>query len=276
MSLTIKSNIDHIIEKAVAAALVAQSGQNDLRITVTPYEIPSGMGSITVPFFDTGVASKVSEGQNGTSAQIVSSGTVLNPTDSAFVKFVISDIASASAAQLAEVQGTIAGRRLQARYNQDIFGLFPSATLTTGGNGTLDISVEDVKKARRVLLEKDVVGPMYLVLTPYLWDKFEADLRTNYNIVLSDNSRDQILLGAGTVPVLGVNPIVVSSGIDEAGTITTAVYSREAIGWGYLQDLPIKSKIIEIDTGKNFILYSPYDVKIVNPNSIVKIVAKGV
>jgi hypothetical protein len=276
MSLTIKTNIDDIIQRSIAAALVAQSGQNDLRITVTPYEIPSGMGSITVPYFNTGVAAKVSEGQNGTSTQIVSSGTVLNPTDSAFVKFVISDIASASAAQLADVQGTIAGRRLQARYNQDIFALFPSATLTTGGNGSQDISVEDVKKARRVLLEKDVVGPFYLVLTPYLWDKFEADLRTNYNIVLSDNSRDQILMGAGTVPVLGVNPVVVGSGIDEAGTITTAVYSREAIGWGYLQDLPIKSKIIEMDTGKNFILYSPYDVKIVNSNAIVKLVVKGV
>jgi hypothetical protein len=274
MSLTVKSNISDLIEIAIASAIVGMSGQNDLRNTITPYAIPAGMGSINVPKFAVTAASKVSEGQNGSSSQLVSAGTNLNPVDSAFVKFNISDVAQASARTLVEAQGKIAGRKLQARYNQDIFAQFDSATMNVG-DGNSEISVSLVKEARRKLLEKDAIGPFYLVLTPHLWDELNEDLATNYDVLVSDNQAEQILSGAGTVTLFGVNPVVVASGISETTAIKTALYSSQAIGWGYLADMPIKAKVIESDTATQFILHAPYDVKIVDADSIVEIHAKG-
>jgi hypothetical protein len=273
MSITTTLTIDELLEVSVASALIGMSGQVDLRETVSQYPIESG-GSIKVGYNDISPAIKINEGEDGSLTEINTAGVTLSPSESAFVRFAISDIAQVSARSLVDVRSRIAGAKLLARFNRDIFDTFTGATLKEG-DGTGEITVDMISKAKVKLMRKDVPGPHWLVITPHQFLKLHEDLRDNYGEVLSGNQADAILSGSGLVPLLGCIPRVVASQIPEAGEIKSAIYSSQAVGWAYNASRPIFAKTIEKPSCTEFVVHVPYDVALVDKNAIVQLHTLG-
>lgn len=260
---TVSSGLAEFQSTLIAEAnYIAQNRQN-LTSLLTRRDLMTGNSGVRFPYYAPQTAGATAEGSEVSNSQITSTGVTLTPGQNATWATTVTDLTTQTTNQQAADFGQLAADAIIKKKNADIFALFDGFSTALGSTG-VDLTAAAVKTARKTLIKAGAVGELWLVITPEVWDDLMTDLATTGtgNNVVSDRMRDAIMAGVidSELKVWGVNPVVVTSGIDESGDVKCGLFERRALGYAPAWDFKVEIQRNAKKIGYDLVVSSAYAV----------------
>lgn len=272
---TISTSIDELASIAVAEARLVAQNRIDLTRTLTVRDVPVGSISARFPKYTAQSAAALTEGNSASNTELTTTGVVLTPSTNAVWKTVVTDIAGHAAPQLFTDIGRIGADAILKKKNQDIFALYDGFSNEVGTINT-DLTLTTVRAGVKKLIQNGATGDIYLVITPEVLEDFYADLASQSagGAAISDNTRDAVLRGEMPL-VYGVRPLVVTSGISEAGDVKCGLYTAQALGYASMWDFKVEIARNAAAVGYDVVVSSAYAVGEIDDTQGVEVLCDG-
>ena len=274
---TTASVVANLTKIAKAEALLMNKNMADLSRIINKREVPAGHSAMDFPVISEITAQTKADGAAFDNAAPTINKVTLTPSNKVGDLKLITDLAAHNAEQIAADLGKQQGAAITAKYNGDIFALFDGFSQALG-NGAGKLTVALVRQAVTKLNQAGAFGQKYLVLTPLLLDNLYEDMAAASagNVTMSNEMRDKVLSGNLDFSIYGVTPVLVNSGISEATTIKTGVFTREALGMATAWEFKAEIQRVAASVGFNLVQSSCYAVGEINDTFGVEISLAGV
>jgi N4-gp56 family major capsid protein len=278
---TTLTSLNDLISPIVQEAMFVASERSIMPGLVKNFTVPANAGKVLqVPLYGTQTAISVAEGTDLTVAGDVSVSTgVANITLSeAGIMTLVTDMARNHAVSnvIADL-GKLFGEAIAKKHDQTLTALFSSFTASIG-SGMNELTVEDLFKAYATLRQAAVPGPYVGVFSPSALYNVKKTL-TNTFVNPNASAVVNQAMSEGYIGRIAGIDIYESSNVVQtsAGSVTNAVFSRDALGLAVGTSLKIATQRDESLRGDEVVatsvfgaalLHDTYGVKILGDNQI--------
>lgn len=245
-STTLNDLVGQIVAKqAQSAAYQARV----MRQVVSSYEVPSGAGSIVVPRFDAITVAGLTEATVPTPATVSTAGVTLTPVERGALARISKTTLHADPWTDLAPYGDQLGKALAQDEDDLILDAVSFATIVNEqGAGANNVSVADLLTAIGALEVANAPAPYFAVWHPTSWAKIRAGI-DDASVYAAVGTKVVEGFGEGLTNVNGYVgspygvPCFISSGVnavsDDANSYANLVFSKEAIGFAYMQDIGV-------------------------------------
>ena len=250
MALSDSTQLNDLVGQIVSAeAQSAAYASRVMRPLVHSVALPPGAGSIVVPRFAAITVAGLTEGTAPASTTLTTTGVTLTPVErGAYVQISKRALHADPFADLTPY-GSQLGRALASDEDALILDAVSFATIVNQqGSGANNVVLADFLSAIAALEAANAPGPYFAVFHPVSWNKLRAEL---------DDAAAFASVGLRTVEGFGEGltnlngyvgspygvPTFISSNVnavsDDANSYANLMFSREAIGYAYIQDIGV-------------------------------------
>lgn len=236
-----------VAETAQSAAYAARV----MRPLVRSHALPPGAGSIVVPRFAALTPAGLTEGVAPTSTTWTTAGVTLTPVERGVYVQISKHVLFADPFSDLAPYGEQIGRALAQDEDALILDAVSFSTIVNEqGGGANNITLADHLTAIGALETANAPGPYAGVYHPTSWAKIRAGLDASEVIAFNlPGAQMAIGLGEGTSSLNGFAgqfygvPCFLSTEVnavsDDANSYANVVFSKEAIGYAYMQDIGV-------------------------------------
>lgn len=247
MAISSSATLDDLVGQIVSnEAQSAAYGSRIARNLVHAVMVPQGAGSIVIPRFQSLAVAGLTEGTAPSSTTWSTDGVTLTPVERGVYVQISKRALYADPFSDLSPYGEQIGRALAQDEDKLIFADLSGACGTTVASGTFaDGAKESFLSAIGSLEASGAVGPYYGVFHPETWAELREDLGDAATYATPGT---QIVEGFGegftnmngyVGSPYGV-PCFISNQMPESDTtFHNAIFSKEALGYGFLQDLTV-------------------------------------
>jgi len=274
---TITTDIDELSSIVIAEARLTIQNRQDLRTLLTQRTISPGQNSVRFPKYANQTAAAITEGSAISLSKVTTTGIVLTPGVNAAWGMTITDMANLTSPQAAADLGRIAGDAILTKINKDIFALFDGFSTTLGSSNT-DLTLANIRAAKKKLLQANAPGPHYFVFTPEVWEDLHTQLQASgATNLLSDRAKDALLAGVidTDISFFGLVPVCVTSGISEVGDVKCGAFSPLALGYVEAWDFKVLTSQNTFKVGTDISVSSSYAVGEIDDAFGIELLADG-
>ena len=276
MGQTNLTTLNDLISPIVQEAMFVASERSIMPGLVKNFTVPANAGKVLqVPLYGTQTAISVAEGTDLTVAGDVSVSTgVANITLSeAGIMTLVTDMARNHAVSnvIADL-GKLFGESIAKKHDQSLTALFSSFS-TQIGAGQDEVTVEMLFKAYATLKQAAVPGPYYGVFSPSAIYNVKKTL-TNTFVNPNASAVVNQAMSEGYIGRIAGIDIYESSNVVQtsAGSVTNAVFSRDALGLAVASNLKIATQRDESLRGDEVVATSVFGVSVLHNTYGVKII----
>jgi len=234
-----------VAEQAQSAAYKARVMRN----IVSSYEVPPGAGKIVVPRFQSITVSGLTEATAPAAADCATDGVTLTPVERGALLRISKTALHADPWTDLQPYGEQLGRALAGDEDDLILDAVSFSTIVNQqGGGANNVSVADLLTAIAGLEAANAPGPYVAVWHPTSWSKIRAGI-DDASAFASVGTRVVEGFGEGFTNMNGYVgspygvPCFISTGVnavhDDANSYANLVFSKEAIGYAYMQDIGV-------------------------------------
>lgn len=276
---TIASSVNELASTAVAEARLVMRNRQDLRNLCVRRNLANGQENIRFPkYANLTAAAQSNEGQDQANQEWTTTGVVLTPAVNAMVTTRISDLAAHNSPQTMIDFGRAAGEAILKKINADIFALFDGFSTAVGSTG-VDITNDTIRQAVTKLLQANAPEPYYFGFTPEVWQDWMAYLTTSGQgaNVLSDEAKNKIVARVvdPSITIHGVVPVLITSGVSEAGDLKCGIWSQWALGYAEAWDIKVEPQRASKGVGTDFTASTAYAVGEIDDTMGVEVLVDG-
>lgn len=245
-STTLNDLVGQIVSEDAQSAAYAS---RVMRPLVRSHEIPPGAGSIVVPRFQSLTVTGLTEGVAPSSTTWSSDGVTLTPVERGVYVQISKRALHADPFSDLAPYGEQIGRALASDEDALILDAVSPATIVNEqGEGANNIALADLLSAIGSLEAQNAPGPYYAVFHPTSWGKIRAEL-DDASTYASVGTRVVEGFGEGLTNMNGFVgmpfgiPCFISTNVndvsDDSNSYANLLFSKEAIGYAYLQDIGV-------------------------------------
>lgn len=247
-STTLNDLVGQIVaEEAQSAAIAARV----MRPLVRSMQLPQGAGSVVVPRFQALTVGSLTEGTAPASTTWSTDGVTLTPVErGVYVQISKRALWADPFTDLAPYGQNI-GRELGEDEDGVILDAVSFSTIVNEqGGGANNVTLTDHLTAIGQLEAANAPGPFFAVYHPVSWAKVRAGLDSS-NVIAFNQPGAQLAMGFGE-GITNLNgfvgapygvPTFISTEVndvsDDANSYANVMFSREAIGYAYMQDIGV-------------------------------------
>ncbi len=250
MSVTNTTTLDDLVGTIVASE--AQSAAYSTRVMrplIRSTAIPPGSGSITVPRFQSITVGGLTQATRPTEEAISTDGVTLTPVERGALAIISKTALHADPWADLSPYGEQLGRALAEDEDALILdAVSPATVVNEQAGGANNVALSDLLTAIGKLEEQNAPGPYFGVFHPTSWAKIRAGL-DNASTYAAVGKRIVEGFGEGFTNMNGYVgspygiPCFISTQvntIDAGATYQNLLFSREAIGYAYIQDIGVE------------------------------------
>ena len=279
---TTLTSLNDLISPIVQEAMFVASERSIMPGLVKNFTVPANAGKVLqVPLYGTTSAISVAEGTDlaaGSGDVSISTGVANITLSEAGIMTLVTDMARNHAVSnvIADL-GKLFGEAIAKKHDQTLTALFSSFTASIG-SGMNELTVEDLFKAYATLRQAAVPGPYVGVFSPSAIYNVKKTL-TNTFVNPNASAVVNQAMSEGYIGRIAGIDIYESSNVVQtsAGSVTNAVFSRDALGLAVGTSLKIATQRDESLRGDEVVatsvfgaalLHDTYGVKILGDNQI--------
>jgi len=244
-STTLNDLVGQIVSKEAQSAAYAA---RVMRPLIRSVALPPGAGSIVVPRFQSVTVSGLTEATAPTAEAMTTDGVTLTPVERGALVTISKTTLHADPFADLSPYGEQLGRALAQDEDALILdAIVPATVVNEQGSGAANCELADLLTAIGNLEEQNAPGPYYAVFHPTSWSKMRAGL---------DDAATFAAVGKRVVEGFGEGftnlngyvgspygiPCFISTSIntiDGGDTYQNLVFSKEAAGYAYAQDIGV-------------------------------------
>lgn len=245
-STTLNDLVGQIVSSEAQSAAYAARVMRNL---VTAKALPAGAGSIVVPRFQSIAVASLTEGVAPSSTTLSSDGVTLTPVERGAYVQISKRALFADPFQDLSPYGNQLGRALAGDEDALILDAVSFSTIVNEqGTGANNVALADFLSGIAALEAANAPGPYFAVFHPTSWGKLRAELD---DAAAFSTVGERVVQGfgegltnlAGFVGAPYGVPTFISTHVnavsDDANSYANVMFSREAIGYAYMQDIGV-------------------------------------